>query len=100
MGFVPTVNNIFIFRYNIPYKMSKIITALLIYFFAPLLCTAQAANTTAKYNTIQINKYSKEGKDIITNKLDSFYKKRLAGGFSGQVLIGFNGNIFYERYIG
>ncbi len=80
--------------------MSTIITALLIYFFAPLLCTAQTANTTAKYNTIQINKYSKEEKDIITNKLDSFYKKRLAGGFSRQVLIGLNGNIFYERYIG
>ncbi len=80
--------------------MSTIITALLIYFFAPLLCTAQTANTTAKYNTIQINKYSKEEKDIITNKLDSFYKKRLAGGFSWQLHLGFNGNIFYERYIG
>jgi len=80
--------------------MSTIITALLIYFFEPLLCTAQTANTTAKYTTIQINKYSKEEKDIITNKLYSFYKKRLAGRFGGQVLIGLNGNIFYERYIG
>lgn len=33
-------------------------------------------------------------------KLDSFYKLQVARGFNGSVLIGYQGHIIYERYLG
>ncbi len=36
----------------------------------------------------------------IIYKLDTFYSRRVAAGFNGQVLIGFKGKIMYERYFG
>jgi CubicO group peptidase (beta-lactamase class C family) len=42
---------------------------------------------------------SPEFKQIIY-KLDTFYSRRVAAGFNGQVLIGYKGKILYERYYG
>jgi CubicO group peptidase (beta-lactamase class C family) len=36
----------------------------------------------------------------INYQLDSFYNKRVAKGFSGQVLVGYKGVVIYERYFG
>lgn len=36
----------------------------------------------------------------IRQRLDSFYRKQVQAGFNGSVLIGFKGNILYERYFG
>jgi CubicO group peptidase (beta-lactamase class C family) len=80
--------------------MSKKIISFFFSILLPILCIAQPANTTAKYSTIQIKENNQEELNIITYKLDSFYTKRVAAGFSGQVLIGYKGNIFYERYFG
>lgn len=37
---------------------------------------------------------------LLRNKLDSFYRIQVARGFNGSVLIGYQGNILYERYFG
>lgn len=37
---------------------------------------------------------------IVKRRLDSFYRAQVARGFNGSVLIGYNGNILYERYFG
>lgn len=37
---------------------------------------------------------------LMRHKLDSFYKVQVARGFNGSVLIGYKGNILYERYFG
>jgi CubicO group peptidase (beta-lactamase class C family) len=37
---------------------------------------------------------------LIARKLDSFYKIQARAGFNGSVLIGYKGNILYERYVG
>jgi CubicO group peptidase (beta-lactamase class C family) len=36
----------------------------------------------------------------IIYSLDTFYQKRVAMGFNGQVLIGYKGKVLYERYFG
>ena len=36
----------------------------------------------------------------ITAQLDQFYRRQVAAGFNGSVLIGFGGKIIYERYFG
>ena len=36
----------------------------------------------------------------ISAKLDSFYRRQVAAGFNGSVLIGYKGRILYERYFG
>ncbi len=36
----------------------------------------------------------------LVHKLDSFYKGEIARGFNGSVLIGYKGQILYERYYG
>jgi Beta-lactamase class C and other penicillin binding proteins len=33
-------------------------------------------------------------------QLDSFYKRQVQAGFNGSVLVGYKGNILYERYFG
>lgn len=42
---------------------------------------------------------SAKGKALI-NSLDSFYKVQIARGFNGSVLIGYKGQVLYERYFG
>lgn len=37
---------------------------------------------------------------MITRKLDSFYNVEVAKGFNGSVLVGYKGQIMYERYYG
>lgn len=37
---------------------------------------------------------------LMRYKLDSFYKSQVARGFNGSVLIGYHGQIIYERYFG
>ncbi len=37
---------------------------------------------------------------IITQQLDQYYKRQVAAGFNGGVLIGFGGKVIYERYFG
>jgi CubicO group peptidase (beta-lactamase class C family) len=77
-------------------KIFSIVSSL----FFSILCIAQSANKTEKYSHINIENYSKDELASITYKLDSFYTKRVEKGFSGQVLVGYKGNIFYERYFG
>lgn len=36
----------------------------------------------------------------ISTKLDSFYRRQVAAGFNGSVLIGYKGRVLYERYYG
>ena len=36
----------------------------------------------------------------VSSRLDSFYRKQVLGGFNGSVLIGYKGQILYERYYG
>ena len=36
----------------------------------------------------------------ITNRLDKFYLAQVRAGFNGSVLIGYKGNVIYERYFG
>jgi CubicO group peptidase (beta-lactamase class C family) len=36
----------------------------------------------------------------IRTRLDSFYRRQVSAGFNGSVLIGYKGNILYERYFG
>lgn len=36
----------------------------------------------------------------ISLKLDSFYKRQVAAGFNGAVLVGYKGTVLYERYFG
>ena len=45
------------------------------------------------------NPGSKQHQEII-RKLDSFYAEEVARGFSGSVLLGYRGQIVYERYFG
>jgi CubicO group peptidase (beta-lactamase class C family) len=42
---------------------------------------------------------SPQGQALIA-QLDNFYKKQVAGGFNGAVLVGYHGKIIYERYYG
>lgn len=37
---------------------------------------------------------------IIARKLDSFYNLQMRAGFNGSVLVGYKGQILYEKYIG
>lgn len=37
---------------------------------------------------------------LMTYRLDSFYKQQIARGFNGSVLVGYQGHIIYERYFG
>lgn len=37
---------------------------------------------------------------LMIQALDSFYQKKVAGGFNGSVLVGYKGQILYERYLG
>lgn len=55
-----------------------------------------------KYEKIKINfsdTNSAKGRALI-NSLDSFYKVQVARGFNGSVLIGYKGQVLYERYYG
>jgi len=54
------------------------------------------------YEKIKINfsdTNSAKGRALI-NSLDSFYKTQVARGFNGSVLIGYKGQVIYERYYG
>jgi CubicO group peptidase (beta-lactamase class C family) len=37
---------------------------------------------------------------LIGGRLDSFYRRQVAAGFNGSVLIGYKGKVLYERYFG
>ncbi|MBP6430699.1 MAG: beta-lactamase family protein [Ferruginibacter sp.] len=80
----------------------KQILVLLLFIFLLQNSIAQSANTTAKYGTVTIKNADISSAEMkaITHQLDSFYQKRIAAGFSGQVLIGYKGNVIYERYFG
>ncbi len=54
------------------------------------------------YSTVKLgfsDTSSPEGRLLIA-RLDSFYRKQVAGGFNGSVLVGYKGQILYERYFG
>jgi CubicO group peptidase (beta-lactamase class C family) len=36
----------------------------------------------------------------IRHRLDSFYRRQVAAGFNGSVLVGYKGQVLYERYFG
>jgi CubicO group peptidase (beta-lactamase class C family) len=73
-----------------------------LFVFLSQTALAQSANTTAKYGAVLLKSTDVNSAEIksITHQLDSFYQKRVAAGFSGQVLIGYKGIIIYERYMG
>src|SRR4051812_15218475 len=37
---------------------------------------------------------------LVSARLDSFYRRQVAAGFNGSVLIGYKGRVLYERYFG
>jgi CubicO group peptidase (beta-lactamase class C family) len=57
---------------------------------------------TVKYSCINLTNIDTSNPQFknIVFKLDSFYARKVSSGFSGQVLIGYKGNIIYERYYG
>jgi len=55
---------------------------------------APAANTELSYDTS-----SAEHQRII-RELDAYYETQARAGFNGSVLVGYKGNIIYERYFG
>lgn len=81
----------------------------LFFFVACQTASEQAANAKPamappdnKYATVKLDftdTASPEGRALIT-RLDSFYRRQVAGGFNGSVLIGYNGKVLYERYFG
>jgi CubicO group peptidase (beta-lactamase class C family) len=54
----------------------------------------RAMSTALSYDTT-----SAESRSII-RRLDSFYRTQVAHGFNGSVLVGYRGNVIYERYYG
>jgi CubicO group peptidase (beta-lactamase class C family) len=81
--------------------INRILTFLFALFLSNSII-AQPVNTTAKYGAVILKNTDVNSAEIklITYQLDSFYQKRIAAGFSGQVLVGYKGNIIYERYFG
>ncbi len=81
--------------------MNRLVIFILFIFWIPKI-TAQSANNTVKYSAVVIKNLDVNSEDIksISYKLDSFYQKRVVAGFSGQVLVGYKGNIIFERYFG
>lgn len=54
----------------------------------------KSASSALRYDTT-----SAESRGII-RRLDSFYRIQAARGFNGSVLVGYRGNVVYERYFG
>jgi CubicO group peptidase (beta-lactamase class C family) len=73
----------------------------------PSMANITASHTMASpdrnaFSQVKLNFYdtnSVEGQRLIKS-LDSFYRLEVARGFNGSVLVGYKGQIMYERYLG
>ncbi len=55
-----------------------------------------------EYNTVKLSFTDSNSAEarLMIQRLDSFYRVQVAGGFNGSVLVGYKGKILYERYFG
>ncbi len=91
-------------------QRTRALIASTIFSFILLGCNNEPANAyppkkvidapkKAVSNALSYDTTSSESRNII-RRLDSFYRIQVAHGFNGSVLIGYKGNVLYERYYG